>query len=549
MIIDVLKQKFPQVEGLRVRDIVVDKADKRISCVVTTPVLPALDFALRNEIVNTAKSCLPKGFVSYVTIKTDQFNPVTYRNFLLVTLKKRFMAISNIKKENISVTELSDKRFNVVITVNQVQQKLIEELDFVNRFTDYSNSYTSYGVELTVNTVIQDLSNDVENQKLYEHLAISKHLSRPQRYVAVTDVKALVGKKVVGKPCYISDVREQRDHCVLCGTVSEKKSMKAKSNPGIYITKFVLTDISESSIHVIVFTKLQTENVDTIKQATGKGDAEALTVSQKNRLGNERKMKMLLGLYDGTEVVVSGKVAKSSFSGNLEMTANAISMCRIAGQDNSSTLVRPLPERYLLVKPKVFARYHQQSLIETEQVPVPFELAQDVVVLDVNATGLNALKDKIYKLCAVRLTNGAVTESLSCVLNPECDIPQDRLSAANISVEKLVVSPTFSEVVGDLYKFCHGSTLTAFNIDKLMEIIKYYATPVGYIFDNKTVRLADLLSRLYDIAGENKRPNMQNISDIAKSLRIPLDSPYDCYSTAIAAARALVAISKRRSDI
>lgn len=31
MIIDVLKQKFPQVEGLRVRDIVVDKADKRIS--------------------------------------------------------------------------------------------------------------------------------------------------------------------------------------------------------------------------------------------------------------------------------------------------------------------------------------------------------------------------------------------------------------------------------------------------------------------------------------------------------------------------------------
>ena len=38
MIIDVLKQKFPQVEGLRVRDIVVDKADKRISCVVTTPV-------------------------------------------------------------------------------------------------------------------------------------------------------------------------------------------------------------------------------------------------------------------------------------------------------------------------------------------------------------------------------------------------------------------------------------------------------------------------------------------------------------------------------
>ena len=80
--------------------------------------------------------------------------------------------------------------------------------------------------------IIDDITIDMQAKlasvNVYEHLAISKHLSRPQRYVAVTDVKALVGKKVVGKPCYISDVREQREHCVLCGTVSEKKSMKEK---------------------------------------------------------------------------------------------------------------------------------------------------------------------------------------------------------------------------------------------------------------------------------------------------------------------------------
>ena len=64
MIVDVLKQKFPDIEGLRVRDIVVDKTSKRITCVVTTPVLSKLDFALRNDIINAAKDCLPKGYVS-----------------------------------------------------------------------------------------------------------------------------------------------------------------------------------------------------------------------------------------------------------------------------------------------------------------------------------------------------------------------------------------------------------------------------------------------------------------------------------------------------
>ena len=549
MIVDVLKQKFPDIEGLRVRDIVVDKTSKRITCVVTTPVLSKLDFALRNDIINAAKDCLPKGYVSYVSMKNDLFTSVTYRNFFLEVLKKRFVAISNIKKDNVIVKEQPGRHFEISLTVNQVQKSLIDELDFINRYTAYNDGYTSYSVDINITVVEQDLSNEIANQKMYEQLAISKHLSRPQRYVAVSDLKVLVGKKIGGKPCYISDVREARDNCVLCGVVSEKKSMKAKNNPGIYITKFVLTDISEASMPVVVFTKLQTENVDVIKQATGKGDAEAQTVSKKNQLSNERKMKMLLGLYDGTEVVVCGKVAKSSFSGNWELTARDISMCRIVGQDNSSTLVRALPEKYLLVKPKVYQQYRQQSLIDTEDVPVPFELAGSIVFLDINATGLNPLKDKVFKLCAVKMTNGKIVESLSCTLNPECDIEQRKLSESNVSVEKLVVSPTLSEVVGDLYKFCHGCSIASFNTDKFMEMIKYYATPVGYIFDNKLIRLSDLLTRLYDIAGENKRPNMAVLAEIAKSLHVPLDSQTDCFVTAMASARCVSEISKKRSDL
>ncbi|MBQ8434247.1 MAG: hypothetical protein IJX23_05535, partial [Clostridia bacterium] len=102
--------------------------------------------------------------------------------------------------------------------------------------------------------------------------------------------------------------------CVLCGTVSAKTLKATQKDKSLYMCKFTLGDKSGGSITCVLFVRFDITDFQTLKQTTGKPDSEVLTISETKKHANDRKMKKLMNIYDGMEILVRGKISRNDYS-------------------------------------------------------------------------------------------------------------------------------------------------------------------------------------------------------------------------------------------
>lgn len=544
MIIEQLHRQFENMPDLRAREIRVDKQLRKVFCTLSYPDFSNVDAMTRNEIAAYVKELVPQGYSCAVTFANDHFTEVSFRKLLIEVLQKKFPVFANFGAN--AEVKLEEKNIQVKFRVNSVMEKNIETAELLDRLSDFFAGFTSYSAAFTLSVDDSEQPKaDLYEQEKLVHLAINRELLKPSRCFAVSDVVKHMGKVIQSQPMYIADIRKPSESYVICGTVSGKTLKASKNDPNMYVCKFTLSDASGGSIPCIIFTRFDISDFKTIKETMGKTDSEALTISRTRALANDKKMKKMMDIYDGMSVIVRGKASFNSFSEQLEMCVYDLCKCNIAPIGNAAHYNKAVPKEYSVVKPEIYSEYVQTSFVGAERPNRSPLKGKTYVVLHANVTGYNVVKDKIVAICAVKVEDGRISEKVFSYVNPEAEVSAATLDKAKITADKLVFYPTITELIPDLYKFTYGAILAGLDAPKVVEILNYYASPVGYKFTNETEHQGDIFSMLFDTGGYAHKPNCSRIEDVAKHCRVTCLGSVFCHESAVTTARCMVTLSNR----
>lgn len=141
------------------------------------------------------------------------------------------------------------------------------------------------------------------------------------------------------------------------------------------------------------------------------------------------------------------------------------------------------------------------------------------VVLDTETTGINASKNRIVELSAIKLGPGFEPEScFTTLINPGRTIPPSAVAAHHITDEMVAESPTFPEIACSFSEYISGCNIIGHNVKFDLEFlyaagidlpskIKYYDTmelakkvltnPRSRVYDRETGEMCD--SDDYDV--------------------------------------------------
>ncbi|HPG92264.1 MAG TPA: exonuclease domain-containing protein [Clostridia bacterium] len=507
MILETLSKLDSKYNDLRLRKTVYNQRKRTVRYVFSYPV--ALSAVEKEDVIKTAKALSPQGLAVETTFEVDKFDANTVKDEILSFVSKTFPSLSMREEFVVECTNKGERAVKANFCADELTCKVIEQNSVVEILEKYFSSVTTTKVYFDMTAVKKEIDTEtlLKKVEVYQSREIEIQLSKPKRFFTVTNIIQVIGKKIDSTARYISDVTAPVKNCVICGAVSYKKSYPTK-NPDLYVCKMDLAD--KTGKFPIVF------------------------------FAGKDAMKKYELVSEGDELIVSGPVAINNYSGQLELKAYNISKCDIVDEPQQA-ITRPEPPEYITVFPQKIAYHEQVNLLDASMRKKGFLDGKDIVVFDLETTGLKFLQDKILEIGAVKIRNGEMIETFSTLVDPETEIPKEITQINKITDEMVLGQPLFSAVVGDFYKFTRNSILVAHNLDFDYDFLKYNASFSGYDFCNERYDTMELMRKLIMGGKYNgKKPLNYKLSTIAKSLGLEIENLHRALDDSILTARALL---------
>lgn len=93
-----------------------------------------------------------------------------------------------------------------------------------------------------------------------------------------------------------------------------------------------------------------------------------------------------------------------------------------------------------------------------------FNFSESYVALDIETTGLSAYKNEIIEFAAVKVENGAVTDSFQTLIKPKVNIPYFITNLTGISDCDVSGAPTIDKALPQIRKFIGDSLIVGHNV-------------------------------------------------------------------------------------
>ena len=161
------------------------------------------------------------------------------------------------------------------------------------------------------------------------------------------------------------------------------------------------------------------------------------------------------------------------------------------------------------------------------------------VVFDVETTGINAAKERLTEIGAVRMVNGEKTEVFKTYVNPERPIPEHITELTGIDDRMVADAPLEEEAVRQFLAFCGDSILVAHNAKFDMGFIEAAAKRHDIPFDNPSIDTLVLCRSLLTETRNHKLDTVAkallgsgNLTTTAP-LKTPISSPKSLSSCSI----------------
>lgn len=393
------------------------------------------------------------------------------------------------------------------LTLNQDVLSLIDEFELMNDLKQHLEKL--FIANVTVN--IQENEEVLPNEIIADDIIPTANKTR--RYDVKIE-KKIIGGDIIPKPEFIKDNKSPKTSVILAGVISNKirktfpqKKGKHKGEEKAFYT-FTLKDKDCGSIECVYFCAKSHEK-----------DMEALD-----------DLFMLLCVGDikyGLNGKLTYYVRKISTASPIEEIIENDSMPEIGYTHKK------------VVFPDIVPRKQQTNLFEVKSKYNDFIMKNNIVVFDLETTGLNSDICEITELGAVKIEKGEITERFSSFAKPKFSIPPEIQELTGITDDMVAHAPRIEDVIYDFYEWSRNCVISGYNIVGFdMKFLKKVANSIGLNFDNEVIDT-------YIIAKQSKlRASNYKLGTVVKALGLTLNDAHRAYNDAYATAQVLMELNK-----
>ena len=126
-------------------------------------------------------------------------------------------------------------------------------------------------------------------------------------------------------------------------------------------------------------------------------------------------------------------------------------------------------------------------------------LDRDICFFDIEATGLNVIRDRIVQIAIIKLfADGRDQQELSMLINPGIPISEEAIQVHGILPKDLANKPTFQQVADKLFEFIGNADLAGYNSNRFdVPILMEEFARIGIEFDVSKRRTIDVQRIFY----------------------------------------------------
>ncbi len=128
-----------------------------------------------------------------------------------------------------------------------------------------------------------------------------------------------------------------------------------------------------------------------------------------------------------------------------------------------------------------------------------FNLDRDICFFDLEATGLNVIRDRIMQIAIIKFfKNGKDPEELDMLINPGIPIGIEAMGVHGITPKDVANKPTFPQVAQKLYDFIGNSDLGGYNISRFdVPLLMEEFSRAGFEFNIDRRKIVDMQRIFY----------------------------------------------------
>lgn len=486
---------------------VFDKTKSELQLLLIYPDDKMLTNDIQSLVKKTAVLALPDG-VKIVDIKyrKNYYDESLIEKTVLEVIKKQIPIVSvmpgdiKLNKSTKKIDINIETKFLSVLEKNSLPETIQEQLEkeFFERF--------DVVIEYMPNRVVEVEADDVfEEDNLTENYKVN-----------VKEKENYIGELIEDSPMLIATVAEATEGVTISGKIRFLNEQKTKPR------------IDENGKEKPERTYYTFEIYDY---------SGCMRVTYFPSKANLPKMEKL---ENGMELVIFGNVEEDAFTTGLTMRPKSINLCIFEDGFFEKIYSKPVPKNYSIVFPEPFVSTKQSNLFLQEDVVTnEYLLNNKFVVFDLETTGTVYNRDKIIEIGAIKIEDGKLTDTFSCLIDPEIHIPEEASKVNNIFDKDVAGCPTIEKVLPDFFKFCDGCIMVSYVIDFDFNFISHYGKMYGYTFTNETFDA-------FVLAKERvKGVKNYKLVTIAKELGVELENAHRAVFDAVATAEVMINLLRK----
>ena len=144
-----------------------------------------------------------------------------------------------------------------------------------------------------------------------------------------------------------------------------------------------------------------------------------------------------------------------------------------------------------------------------------FNLDRDLCFFDLEATGLNVIRDRIVQIAIIKyFKDGSPEEEWTSLINPGILISEEAMAVHGITPKMLSNQPTFQQVADKIYDFIGDADLGGYNSNRFdVPMLMEEFARVGIEFDISKRRLIDVQKVFYKMEPRTLRAALKFYCD------------------------------------
>lgn len=439
-----------------------------------------------------------KSFLDSFLVKKEILNFFETNNKLI---------FSCISEDNIT-TENFNFDVNIKLEVNSSAIKYFNENQIQTKLVSFLNTKFIGNFFITV----------IENNEILKTVDIddiefpSVPVQKTMRY-EVDIMKKIFGGDIEPKPEYISNVKSAKTSVIFAGVIENinrkefiiKKGKKQGETKAFYT--FNLKDEGKS--------------------------IESIYFCPKSR------EKLLDSLENGMYVLCTGDV-QFGFTGKLTYYIKKMSLALPKEtlpkeKEEDEINIDYLKNLKQVVEIEKIVEYEQDNLFVEEKKYNKLIEENNIVVFDLETTGLDSEVNEIIEIGAVKIKNGVISERFSSFSKPDDEIPDEVIKLTGITNEMVSDAPKIENVINDFYNFTKGCILSGHNVLGFdIKFVRREGDKLGLNFDHR------IIDTLVEARTSGYKFSNFKLGTICKELNISLVDAHRAWNDALATAKVLL---------